>query len=294
VTYYLCRLFDGNESLWEIRGRVAKRVYGAVYIDRFEAQPGETIWDAIRARTGWFEPPGFEPFHRFGLAPGQYHPFIARPSDMGASGDTWCPSELFADDSLARSRGQLLALTRTLSEICQTVHPASENLRVFGHEIRNLLILASTEVEAHWTKVMRANGVTKSRLNRADYVRLATPMGLRDFAVDFPRFPWLSAVRPFAGWGRGGRLKWYDAYNHVKHDREAHFKEATLGHAFSAVVACVVMVEAQFGANKALLPGSDLPSFFRFSARPDWPISKFYLSDQGGGWQEVWEPNVRG
>ena len=34
------------------------------------------------------------------------------------------------------------------------MHPVQENFDAFSHEIRNLLILAATEVEAHWKGVL--------------------------------------------------------------------------------------------------------------------------------------------
>lgn len=293
MTYYLCELADGTRSIWEVQRRTARRLSGFINIERFEAVGRSSIFDTIRAQTPWFEPAGHNPFHRIERGPGEFYPFIARPYDLGPYSEAWCPSELTEPDTLARSHGQLLALTRELGDICQVVQPTRANMGAFGHEIRSLLILACTEVETHWTRVMRANGVTKRNLDRRDYVRLVGPMGLREFSVRFPRFPWLAPVRPFAGWGRGGRLHWYDAYNRTKHDAERHFSDATLEHAMTAVTSCVVMAEAQFGTGKALPAGSDLPAFFQFEARPTWPASKIYLSRFGATWRAVNEGRVR-
>lgn len=294
MAYFLCILSDGTTSIWEVERRHARKLSGGTYLSQFDAPSGQTVWDVMRAQaSAWFEPPGFQPFHRIELGPGQFYPFIARPDAGGPADHSWCPSEHLAPDVLARSHGQLIALTRQLGEICQTAHPTRENFKVFGHEIRNLLILACTEVEAHWATVMRANGVTKHNLTRKDYHRLATPMGLRDFAVSFPRYPWMPSIRPFAGWGVRGRLRWYEAYNSAKHDREAAFHEATLLHAITAVVACAVMVEAQFGTHRALLHGSELRTFFAFERRPSWTPAKSYLPPHGRGWSAINEPALR-
>ena len=42
----------------------------------------------------------------------------------------------------------------------------------------------------------------------------------------------MAALRvPFAAWGKGGALVWYQAYNATKHDRHAEFCRATFEHA---------------------------------------------------------------
>lgn len=61
-------------------------------------------------------------------------------------------------DYLASARSQLTSLARKLETICQTVQPSEKNLDVYGHEIRNLLILAATEAEMHWRGILTANG----------------------------------------------------------------------------------------------------------------------------------------
>src|SRR5665213_1230496 len=73
-----------NLDVWNIDSSVAIRIdvtnarNGPCCF--FEAMPGETIWEAIKKSTPWFEPNGVNPFHRTKLETGQYHPRIARPS----------------------------------------------------------------------------------------------------------------------------------------------------------------------------------------------------------------------
>jgi hypothetical protein len=142
-----------------------------------------------------------------------------------------------------------------------------------------LLILACTEVEARWCAVLSANGVTKDRLSTNDYIRLLGAMKLDEYAVKFPSYPWLDAVQPFKGWGSTGKptrdLKWYSAYNAVKHDGEAKFERATLRHVFEAICASVVMMAAQFGSDE-VNARSEVQSYFKFSAFPIWSPSDTY------------------
>ena len=97
------------------------------------------------------------------------------------------------------------------------------------------------EVESHWRGVLVANGVkghgaNEDRFTAHQYVNLKAAMRLDEYGVEFPSYPWLPPISPFAGWGSSDKptqdLAWYDAYNAVKHNREAEFERATLGHAF--------------------------------------------------------------
>jgi hypothetical protein len=278
-------------EVWKIEPETAFRV-GISNPPVFRAEPGETIWDAFRRMTPWFEPDGQCPFHKAKLQPGEFYPRIARPSDQhphespGSNPGTRNEANL-----IAVARGQLTALTRQLDRICQTVQPTEGTFGAFGHDIRNLLILACTEAESHWRGVLVANGINKDRFNTTDYVALKDAMRLNEYAVDFPNYPWLPPIKPFADWGSTGRptqeLTWYDAYNAVKHNRETEFERATLGHAFAAVTACVIMMAAQFGLSVGLGQQSELQAFFRLAAAPTWPLSEVYIypyDTQPGDW----------
>lgn len=216
---------------------------------------------------------------------------MARPSDQHPTeAPGWNPGAAAEQDFIAK----LTALTRQLDRICQTVHPTKKTFDTFGHDIRNLLILACTEVESHWRGVMVANGVEKDRFNRTDYVKLREAMRLDEYAIDFPSYPWLPPLKPFEGWGSAASLtdglKWYDAHNAVKHNREAEFERGTLRHAFEAVAACVIMMVAQFGLPVGLGQQNELRAFFNFPAVPVWPISEVYIHPYGEkpvGWSPV-------
>jgi hypothetical protein len=253
----------------------------------FKAEGDETIWDALKRLTPWFEPDGQNPFQETALQPGEYYPRMARPNDQYPHESPGTNPGAQADkDFIAVAHGQLTVLTRQLDRICQTVHPTEKTLSTFGHDIRNLLILACTEVESHWRGVLVANGVkglgtNENRFSTHQYVNLKTAMQLDKYAVVFPSYPWLPPISPFAGWGSSEKptqdLGWYDAYNAVKHNREAEFERATLGHAFDAVTACAIMMAAEFGLAQGLGHRSELRAFFRFSALPNWPLSDVYI-----------------
>jgi len=295
VPYYLRTVGFGHpDELWRIDDDEALQPHFSNALDgvgRFRREPGKTIWQTLAESTPWMTGPGTEPFHRIDLGARQYHPRIARPLKPGAEAFLCSPSATLEAPVVAMGRVQATTLMRRLDLICQTVHAAPETLGVYGHEIRNLLILAATEVETHWRGVLVANGCGVSKMTTVDYVRLLGPMKLDAYEVSFPNFPWLPAVRPFENWTSDAptqSLGWYAAYNGVKHNREHEFERANLGNAFLAVSAVVVMLAAQFSRSIGLGGHSDLSAYFRFSKRPTWEPAELYIDFSEDG--EEWSP----
>lgn len=126
----------------------------------FKAGEGEDLWAALDRLTPWRKPESLVSFHETVLAPGQYYPRIAR-CQYRQQGDKlgWCPDATTERSRIAIARGQMSALVGQLAQICQTVHPCPKTFETHGHDIRNLLILTCTEVEAHWRAVLQANGI---------------------------------------------------------------------------------------------------------------------------------------
>lgn len=257
----------------------------------FRADLGEDVFSAIRrGADGWFGPNGESPFHEVTLAPGQFYPRMARPNDQHPSESPgFYPGLRHDQNALAMTHVQLAVLMRALDRICETVHPSAENMAAFGHDIRNLLVLASMEAEAQWRGILAANGVTADRLTTADYVKLLAPMRLAAYRVRLTAYPWLAGIAPFATWAPAAPTKslgWYDAYNLTKHDRETAFSTATLEHAITAVFAVVVMVLAQYGSPYALGQRTELSDRFAFDCLPEWDPGDVYIYpyDDTAGW----------
>ncbi len=243
----------------------------------FEAEPGEDIWDCIRRQTPWLDSCATEGrFYKMACRPGEFFPRIARPIALAAEEVPWSPWIETDFAYVANSRNQLNLLVRRLGAICQTVQPSMKTLDVYGHEIRNLLILAATEVEMHCRGILTVNGSKASQFHSNDYVKLADPLKLLDYTVTFIDFPDLKSIRPFAGWEKSRptkSLRWYEAYNGVKHNREGEFERGTLRHAFEAVSACIALFVAQFGPAAL---NAELSSLARVEV-PHWPIDEMYL-----------------
>jgi hypothetical protein len=227
------------------------------------------------------------------LAPNESYRRMARPVKVIQPPGSPVPSKMpehrmtecfpYEVDVRAISVAQLRTLIRQLDRICQTVHPDKSTLEAaFGHDIRNLLIIACTQVESHWRGVVVANGVPARRFTTEDYVVLQEAMRLGEYKVSFPAYPWLDPIRPFAKWTpreASRSLPWYHVYNDVKHNREGHFKKANLERAFEAVTACVIMAAAQFGISQMVLCQPEVTAFFHFVEVPAWREEDCYIWD---------------
>jgi hypothetical protein len=275
------RIAGQSRQLWSFDGQAAT-LTGVTNPERgagtfFKAEPGDDFYDCIRRQTAWLNPEATEErFHSMSLGRGEFYPRIARPIALSNESRLWSPVFEVEKIYIANARGQLTALARKLESICQTVQPSEKTLEVYGHEIRNLLILSATEAEMYWRGILIANGSQVQRLNSNKYVKLVEPLRLVEYAVTFRDFPNLHPIQPFAGWSREEptrSLGWYDAYHGVKHNREAEFDRGTLRHAFEAVSSCIILLVAQFGLV-ALSP--ELSRSVSLTV-PDWPIEEMYL-----------------
>ena len=192
-------------------------------------------------------------------------------------------------DSFVVALQQLEILFEDLTGVFGNVHPDSSNRTSFGSRIRNLLILASTEVECEWRAILEANGNTADRFTTNDYHKLSPILRLDEYNLSLRRYPHYPELCPFGGWDRAQPTKslpWYHAYNEVKHDREGAFEKASLEHAVSAVGACVILLAAQFGPHS--LKRFELRNIFEFVSVPVWPITQWYIDPVvGGSWRRV-------
>lgn len=259
-------------TVWEIDDKVARRVGTAVAQTEAVLSPPPNV--RIEHHPDWT----FVPLK---LAPGEYYPRMARPSAHYPTQGPGISPDLSLS-LLESGHGQLHVLVEQLERIFRTVHPVPSNFGVFGHDIRNLLILAATEVEAHCKGVLVANGARGK--STEDYVKLLPAMKLDDYDIEMPHYPWIGPFRPFRGWIANPStksLKWYDAYNAVKHDRETAFERATLENALQAVCAVAIMLVAQFG-REAFRRRAGISSFFQLAILPRWDVSEVYTDPLPG------------
>lgn len=220
------------------------------------------------------------------LAPGEYFARIWRGEDSPMPHEIY-PTEWPSSVSAAS------VLFRDMREVFRFVQPAGVGLRAFGHEIRNLLVLACMEVESACKAILRANSyVFSGNPTMHDYVKLSGPLRLPEWELSLPGQPDVPSFRPFAGWdgwppttppgvkpAPTAALDWYAAHHQVKHDRESNFPEATVERMIHAMGAVFVMVTAQFAGwrlpraaamSPMLMQSVHAPFDFTILREPQW------------------------
>lgn len=175
---------------------------------------------------------------------------------------------------------QLTILLDSLNEIFKTIHPSTNNLNVYGNNIRNILILSCTEVETQLKGILKNNiEKPKSKYSTADYVKLKPLLKLDEYIISFTKFPWLLPLSPFENWNvnfPSQSIEWYSNYNLVKHDREDKFHFATLESVLNSVSAIAILLIAQYGKE---LPywNDQIGSYFQINKTPSWELDEHYF-----------------
>jgi len=262
--------------------------------------PGVSILDQVFEKDSYYKDRLVEKAHHqileFNIDIGKYFPRVYRPifqtnHDSFYSNPDKRINELEQQhygiaDFLPYSREQaIISITQLsllidhLKLITKTVHPAVENLCVYGSEIRNLLIVVCTEIEAQLRGIFLENfDNSNDRLTTNDYYRLCDPLRLKEYAVVFSLFPWLGFFAPFRDWDGNKPTKsldWYDHYNITKHDREANFHKADINSVLQSIAALAIVLRAQYGEappNWYNLIGN----FLTFVKEPHWQIEENY------------------
>jgi hypothetical protein len=156
-----------------------------------------------------------------------------------------------------------------MQDLFRYVEPSAANMQTFGNKIRELLILTCTEVEAGWRAVLEQNiAAPRDRYTTSDYIRVKEPLRLSEWEVALRDYPDVGTFAPFKDWSAPETTRtipWYEAYNAVKHHREAHFSQASLGNLIDAVAAVHILQAAQWGPEM-------YNRFFGANSSPFWTM----------------------
>lgn len=234
-----------------------------------EGDPEQITPEAINyflSRRGYIKP-DVEKFHQVRY-PGAYYPRIFRKNiNFNPLGPN------FLQDMRAYQNIQ-----SSVDNLFNYIEPVELNLRTYGHKIRELLILACTEVEYLLLKVLTENGYQeKSRYNTQDYIRCRDVLKLNHYEVRLTQYSNLGIFKPFQGWIESSptaSIPWYDAYNQVKHNRSDNIGHANLKHLLDAVAAIHILLESQYGETifRGLFGAPEYKSLFDTLSSPDWDI----------------------
>ncbi len=210
------------------------------------------------------------------LSDGGYHPRIWRGFyDPTNPLRTYCPIDPrhVYSQSFRQSVNAARSLFDGLEDLFRYVEPSPANEQTHSHKIRELLILACTELEACWRGVLRDNCLVTAptRLSTQQFITLSKPLGLTEWLVALANYPEYTSISPFEGWSEAEPTKslpWYDAYNGTKHDRESNFGDASLANLLRAMAALHVQLSAQWGPHIFDRLFEAIPSPFRLERQP--------------------------
>ena len=178
---------------------------------------------------------------------------------------------------------QLEIILDDMAEVFKVVAPHYQQRSVYGHAIRNIIILACTELDARMQDILANNGVNPNRkyFEMKDYFKLKDPLKLDEYELSFYRYGDLGTFSPFSTWENDGQLYWYQAYNHIKHNREKHFAEAKLFNAINAIMAYAIILIAQYGYRNDLWHET-VGKIIHIEKEPKWDLEDFYIKSPDG------------
>ena len=242
-------------------------------IDDEKTKALEGVLQHLKLRDIWIYE---ESLHKPTSAEGSYYPRVWRglynPADPLS-----CYLPIRARETYGSAFVQSMAAARSLFEaltdLFRYVEPSRANDTAYSHRIRELLILACTELEASWRGVCEDNSIEPlgSRFCTKDYVRLSAPLGLPEWSVELVDYPDYGPISPFSEWNASSptqTIPWYDAYNSVKHNRERNFTSGSTLHLVSSMAALHIQVSAQWGPNVFDRWFEATPSPFRIVRQP--------------------------
>lgn len=183
---------------------------------------------------------------------------------------------------------QLKSFFYILNDILRTIYPATENLHVYGHNVRNLILVTCTEFETQMQGILKANNIPSlsNTYTTRDYVRLMDTLYLKSYSIELKNYPNLQSFTPFKNWEKQNPTKsltWYDSYNKLKHDRENQFSVGTIEVLLNSISACLIVLIAQYGERPEI--SQLIENNIRIVGRPPWVDTRIYYKPFKNDWQ---------
>tara|TARA_R110001583_G_scaffold194730_1_gene366775 strand:+ start:67902 stop:68873 length:972 start_codon:yes stop_codon:yes gene_type:complete len=186
----------------------------------------------------------------------------------------------YVNDSYHQDVRAYQSIQNSLDNLLYTIEPSKKNFHSYGQKVRELLILACTEVEYLLLRVLLENGYDeKKSYTTQDYIKCLPLLKLNEYTVVLEQYPNIETFKPFEKWAETKptkSLRWYDAYNSVKHNRGGNLENANFQNLLDAIAAIHIIIEAQYGINvfKKFKQYADAKSVFRSTARPTWKTNE--------------------
>jgi len=159
---------------------------------------------------------------------------------------------------------KLEILYSRLEKIFEFIEPTDINGNTYSIQLGSLLLDICTTIEANFRSILDKNGYKKNNnkiheediksWNINDYYKVNSSHHLSSYEIKVPFWKENNNIRkPFENWVNSvDSPKWYQAYNHVKHNMIDKFNEATLDNVVNSFCGLVVIISAQFYDDEIL------------------------------------------
>jgi hypothetical protein len=128
-----------------------------------------------------------------------------------------------------------LALEHDLEGVSRYIEFCKPNFNVYSIELAHLLFAAASEVDVIAKLLCKRLQPDSKCENIKHYCAILTVKlpALVSSKIFVPRYG--LTLTPWDNWSGNTHPDWWDSYNHVKHQRDIHFGEATLKNALNAL-----------------------------------------------------------
>jgi len=144
-----------------------------------------------------------------------------------------------------------IALEQDLEVVARYIEFSERNFDTYSIELAHLLFAAASEVDVVAKLVCERVSPHAPRGNINDYrvVLLAEFPDISSKHIFVPRYG--LTLTPWENWTGLNNPDWWRSYNNVKHERDAHFHEATLKNALNALGALLIVTFIHYSYSLA-------------------------------------------
>jgi hypothetical protein len=144
-------------------------------------------------------------------------------------------------------------LVNDFRKVLEYVHPAPSNFKTYSHRIYELFFRTCTEFENACKELLLSSepDLESRKLTIKDYRgKLYEKYKLYKYASGLKFFDGQRQYSvPFQDWSADKPLSWYQAYNHVKHNRSSHFHKANLINLVNSLAGLTIIEYKMFGTK---------------------------------------------
>jgi len=147
-----------------------------------------------------------------------------------------------------------IALERDMESTSRYVEFCEANFSVYSIELAHLLFAAASEVDVVAKLLCGQINPAASPGNINEYKAVLLPAlpDLPQADVFVPRYG--LSFKPWSNWAGEQNPLWWRSYNNVKHERDAHFGEATLKNSLNALGALLILIYHYYSRKLARAP----------------------------------------